>query len=148
MNLHCTAKFAFAILALMPVFALAQDSVPVAHQVSANVPVQGSSRELSAERALLPPAPGPPLDSPAAHNWQLQATIPGAVIHDISFASSLIGYAAAEGGQVWKTTNGGTSWTEVLNLNYPYYFYGVSALTADDVVVSGFYDTSTVTGLI
>jgi len=148
MNLHWTAKFAFAMLALMPVFSLAQDSVPVAHHVSGKVPVQGSTRELAAERPVLPPAPAPPLGIPAAHNWQLQATIPDAVIHDISFASSSIGFAAAEGGQVWKTTNGGASWTEVLNLNYPYYFYGISALTTNDVVVSGFYDTSTVVGLI
>jgi photosystem II stability/assembly factor-like uncharacterized protein len=96
----------------------------------------------------LTPAAKTPLENSAAHHWQLQATLPGAVIHDLSFASPTIGYAAAELGQVWKTTDGGKTWTEVLNLGGPYYFYGVSALNKDDVVISGFYDSSSFEGLI
>lgn len=145
MKFRRCASLAVALLVVLPVFAAAQD---VAHHVSGNVPVQSSSsaRVLSAERPLAPAAE-PRLESPAAHNWQLQATLAGAVIHDLSFASPTIGFAAAELGQVWKTTNGGKSWTEILNLGFPYYFYGVSALTANDVVIAGFND-STSAGLI
>jgi hypothetical protein len=130
---------------LLP-FASAQD---LAHHVSANVPVQpsASSHELSAERPLLPSIQTE-LEKPAGHNWQLQATLPGTVIHDISFASPTTGFAAAEGGQIWKTTNGGKTWTAALNIGYPYYFYGVNALTTQDVVISGFYDSSTFYSLI
>jgi photosystem II stability/assembly factor-like uncharacterized protein len=141
-----------AFLIALPALCAAQESLPLAHHVSANVPVQGSAstRTLSAERPFTPQVatPSPLLESPAAHSWQLQATLPGTVIHDLSFASPLIGYAAAELGQVWKTTDGGKSWTEILNLGGPYYFYGVSALTAKDVVISGFYDSSSFEGLI
>ncbi len=146
------ARFAspFVISIALCIVAIAQD-LPLAHHVSGNVPVNASpsQRELSAERPLMTPASASePLQVPPAHNWQLQASLPGSVIHDIYFASATVGYAAAEAGQIWKTTNGGTSWSEVLNLGYPYYFYGVDALTADDVVISGIYDSSTFEGLI
>lgn len=137
--------FCFFLLAMLPA-ASAQNST---RHVSAIQPVQGRGRALSADRPLARPnAAAKPLPSPQAHNWQLLATLPGAVIHDLSFASPTIGFAAAEGGQVWKTTNAGKSWSEVLNLGYPYYFYGVDALTADDVVISGFYDSTTFESLI
>jgi photosystem II stability/assembly factor-like uncharacterized protein len=144
-----SSSIALALLMILPALMSAQDSLPLAHHVSANVPVQAtqSTHALSADRPL-EPAAEPRLESPTAHNWQLQATLPGAVIHDLSFASPTTGFAAAEGGQIWKTTNGGKSWTEVLNLGYPYYFYGVNALTTDDVVISGFYDSTTFEGLI
>ena len=145
-----SSSFTFFLLIVLPVVAAAQDSVPLAHHVSGNVPVQGAGRALSAERPLIAPvgAAEPQLESPAAHHWQLLATLPGAVIHDLSFASPSIGYAAAELGQIWKTTDGGKTWSEILNLGGPYYFYGVSALTANDVVISGFYDSSNFEGLI
>jgi len=112
--------------------------------VSALSPVQGHSQFLSVERPSS--LPGRSLPSGAverkANPWKLQASLSGAVIHDLSFATAKIGYAAAEAGQVWKTTDGGSHWTEVLNLNYPYYFYGVHAFNANDVVISGFYDSS------
>lgn len=118
-------------------------TAPLASHVSANVPIQGTVHPLSADRPLVPlnPAVAPQL-APAAHHWQLQATLPGTVIHDLAFASPAVGYAAAELGQVWKTSDGGRSWTEVLNLGFPYYFYGVAALTAQKVVISGFNDST------
>lgn len=117
--------------------------------VSGKQPVQGNSREMSAERsqpassqyanALVHRTPNP---------WKLLATLPGAIIHDMAFPTPKIGYAVGEAGQVWKTTNGGVSWTEILNANYPYYWYGVKALSATDLVISGIYDSSTFYGLI
>jgi BNR/Asp-box repeat len=116
--------------------------------VSDRTPVLGSPHEMTAMRPATPSSPrGRDTVDSKANPWQLLATIPGAVIHDISFATPQIGYAAAELGQVWKTTNGGTSWTEVLNLGFPYYFYGVQASGSNDVVISGF-DDSNFEGLI
>ncbi len=147
----CRLSSLFAVLLLLQsAWCFAQESAALRHHISGKVPVQSSSpQELSAERVLTPESSiAAPLENPAAHNWQLQATLPGAVIHDLAFASPTIGYAAAELGQVWKTTNGGKTWTEIVNLGSPYYFYGVSALTANDVVISGFYDSSSFEGLI
>lgn len=85
--------------------------------------------------------------SPNANPWKLLATLPGAVIHDISFPTVKVGYAAAELGQVWKTTDGGAHWKEIVNLGFPYYWFGVKALTTRDVVISGFNDKAG-TGMI
>jgi len=140
-NLNRLSSLAFAVV-VFSLTAFAQDSL-VQH-VSGKVPVQSPQMALSAQRPVVPPVTAAqPLATPAAHNWQLQATLPGAVIHDISFASPLVGYAAAELGQVWKTTDGGHTWAEVLNLGAPYYFYGVQALLDGSIVISGFYDSST-----
>lgn len=111
--------------------------------VAARIPVRGPAREFSAVR----PAVGDPQlrisrVSPKANPWKLQATLSGAVIHDISFPTPLVGYAAAELGQVWKTTNGGSQWTRIMNLGFPYYWFGVKALSPRDVVISGFNDTT------
>src|SRR5207249_52543 len=76
--------------------------------VSGRVPVLGASRELGATRpAGLMGHPAPARLAPDANPWHLAGTIPGAVIHDISFPTLKVGYAAAELGQVWKTTDGG-----------------------------------------
>ncbi|MGC1266358.1 MAG: hypothetical protein WA853_08750, partial [Candidatus Acidiferrum sp.] len=119
MKFHRSSTFTFALLLTTPLFMAAQDSAPLAHHVSGNAPVQASpsSRTLSAERPSVPPvSSAPPLANPPAHNWQLQATLPGTIIHDMTFTSPSIGYAVAEGGQVWKTTNGGKAWSEIFNL--------------------------------
>ncbi len=87
--------------------ASAQTDETVRH-VTGRIPILGPGRELSAERPAV--ASGHPTIravSPKANPWKLQATLPGAVIHDISFPTTSVGYAAAELGQVWKTTNGG-----------------------------------------
>ena len=128
---------------LLAVGSVAQNADLQFH-VAGVTPVQGHSHILSAERLSPYTGSSLPISSVGqkANPWKLQATLSGAVIHDISFATAKIGYAAAEAGQVWKTTDGGSHWTEVLNLSYPYYFYGVHAFNAMDVVISGFYDTS------
>jgi photosystem II stability/assembly factor-like uncharacterized protein len=113
------------------------------HHVAGRSPVQGPGYEMSADR---PASPGTAHTAgsvrPNANAWTLLATLPGAVIHDISFPTTKVGYAAAELGQVWKTTDGGAHWREIVNLGFPYYWFGVHALTAQDVVISGFNDSN------
>jgi len=60
-------------------------------------------------------------------------------VHDVAFVSPTVGYAAAELGQVWETTDGGSSWTEILNRGFPYYYYGI-AVDGQKIVASGFDD--------
>jgi photosystem II stability/assembly factor-like uncharacterized protein len=116
--------------------------------VSARTPMQGPSRELGALRPARIPSDAPRLNSNREANpWRHLATIPGAVVRDIAFANTRIGYAVAELGQVWKTTDGGRTWTAVLNLGFPYYWYGVDTLDPDTVVISGF-DNAAFTGLV
>jgi hypothetical protein len=129
---------------LLVTYAVAQDS-STSTQISRTVPVATASQVLSAIRPTVPAdisaVPRPNSTNIPANNWQLLASLPGTVIHDLIFISPTVGYAAAEVGQVWKTTNSGKTWTEVLNLGFPYYFYGVEA-HGNDVVVSGFIDSA------
>jgi len=129
-----------AVIFGLAVVAPAADDV---RHVSSRVPVIGSGHEMAAMR----PAASTALRTrdavdPNANPWQLLATLPGAVVHDISFSTPQIGYAAAELGQVWKTTNGGANWTRIMNLGFPYYWYGVQASGVNDVVISGFNDSN------
>ena len=129
----------FALLSLLCPLALSQTS----HHVSARVPVQGAVRDFSAERnAGSGNIAQPSASNAQPHAWKKQATLPGAVIHDISFPTTTVGFAAAELGQVWKTTDGGATWTEVMNANFPYYWYGIHAFSPTNVVVSGFNDSN------
>jgi hypothetical protein len=118
---------------LTPITTSAQEDTTVRH-IAGRIPVQGVGREMSADRPTNTNSqPRISHVSPKANPWKLQATLPGAVIHDISFPTTLIGYAAAELGQLWKTTDGGSKWTEIVNLGFPYYWFGVKALSAKDV---------------
>ena len=134
-------------LLLFAVCALAQDSTTTVPHVSLAYPVQTAAHTLSADREMVAPNPAarprPRIANPPANSWKLLATLPGAIVHDMVFVNVLIGYAVAEAGQVWKTTDGGKTWSEVLNLGYPYYFYGVAALNWKTLVVSGFIDSPT-----
>ncbi len=78
------------------------------------------------------------LDKTNSFNWELKFSATGKVFKDVSFATPLVGYIVSELGAVYKTTNGGDNWTNVMNIGFPYYWYGVDALTADTVVISGF----------
>jgi len=71
-------------------------------------------------------------------NWELKFSASGKVFKDVSFATPLVGYIVTELGAVYKTTDGGNNWTSVMNLGFPYYWYGVDALTLDTLVISGF----------
>ena len=70
--------------------------------------------------------------------WVLKFTAPGRVFKDVSFANPLVGYIVTELGSVYKSTDGGDNWQSVMDLGFPYYWYGVHALTPDTVVISGF----------
>jgi photosystem II stability/assembly factor-like uncharacterized protein len=121
--------------------ARAQGADSSVRHVSAFTPVQGQSRELSSDRpASIGSALLTETAQPFVNAWKLEATLPGAVIHDIAFASPQVGYAVAELGQVWKTIDGGSTWTEILNLGFPYYWNGVAA-KGKEVVISGFEDS-------
>jgi hypothetical protein len=125
--------------------ATAQEKMP---HVSGVMPIQAPHHDLLAMRAVVIESSirqpsGKDLVT-ASHTWQLLATLPQTILHDISFATAAVGYAAGEHGQVWKTTNGGKNWVQVLNADTNDYFYGVNALTVKDIVVSGFYDSSSV----
>lgn len=114
---------------------------PLVRQVSARMPVTGgTSVALSALRPAgsAPSATAMTAVGPAVNTWTNQATLVGAVVHDVDFPTPKIGYAAAELGQVWKTTDGGATWTKILNRGFPYYYYGVEALSRQRLVVSGF----------
>jgi photosystem II stability/assembly factor-like uncharacterized protein len=136
-----TISATFLLLLFVSVaFAQSADTV---HHIAGRSPVLGNGREFAADRAAsVHAAPTTSSVSPTANPWKLQATLSGAVIHDISFPTTKIGYAAAELGQVWKTTNGGASWTEILNVGFPYYWFGVTTLSANEVVISGFNDST------
>jgi photosystem II stability/assembly factor-like uncharacterized protein len=122
---------------------------PLVRYVSERVPAQGPGIERAAQRPLSSLPTGvvdavPPLrpSTPFSNSWQLLATLPGAVVKDVSFPTALTGYAAAELGQVWKTTDGGAHWSPVMNLGFPYYWYGVQAMDTNTVVVSGFINNN------
>jgi photosystem II stability/assembly factor-like uncharacterized protein len=62
-------------------------------------------------------------------------------VHDVAFESATVGYAAAELGEVWKTKDGGSTWSLILNRGFPYYYYGI-AVHGSKVVASGFDDSN------
>ena len=120
---------------------------------SSRVPMQGKGpiHILAANRPATIVAPTPPRTRAESarlqtNPWRLQATLSG-VITDLAFPTATIGYAAAELGRVWKTTDGGETWTIVMDLGFPYYWYGVDALSENGVVISGF-DNSNFRGLL
>ena len=126
----------------MPAFSQIADA-PVRHVASCG-PVTGSRRELATERVAVSGHPAPPVSVGRPGNrWTLEATLPNVVIKDIAFPTEDVGYLVAELGQVWKTADGGRSWTQIMDLRFPYYWEGVVAFNANDVVVSGFNDMTT-----
>lgn len=82
-------------------------------------------------------------------NWVLKFTAGGRVFKDISFANTQVGYIVTELGYVYKTSNGGDNWAQVLGLGFPYYWYGVHALSPDTVVIAGFNNQGAInTGVV
>jgi photosystem II stability/assembly factor-like uncharacterized protein len=62
---------------------------------------------------------------------------PGGMVFHAPLASQT-GFAVAELGKVLRTRDGGNTWNTVLNLGFPYYWYGVHAFNAQRAVISGF----------
>ncbi len=73
--------------------------------------------------------------------WTQLQTV-GGVVKGVSFVNPSVGYMSAELGVVYKTTDGGLSWTTVLNLGFPYYWYGVHTFTTQKVLIAGFNNTT------
>ena len=84
---------------------------------------------------------------PLASGWTQASVPPNLFLRAISFATPAVGYAAGELGVVVKTTDGGATWTTVLDAGFPYYWYGVQATSAQSVCVSGF-DNQTGEGIV
>src|SRR5271163_3106859 len=106
----------FAQLLLLGSLSFSQEAGVVTHHVSGALPVASPRHELSAERPqtkhrtiVQPNATGL---AAQGNTWKLLATLPGVIIHDISFPTAKIGYAVGELGQVWKTTDAGNSWVQ------------------------------------
>ena len=76
----------------------------------------------------------------AAFQWVLQSQN-GAVYTDLSMANATRGFASAELGQVYRTTDGET-WQSVMNVGFPRYWYGVHAFSPTKVFISGFQNQS------
>ncbi|MEI7980008.1 MAG: T9SS type A sorting domain-containing protein [Bacteroidota bacterium] len=77
-------------------------------------------------------------------NWVMKFSATGKVFKDVSFADAQAGYIVTELGAVFKSTDGGDNWISVMDLGFPYYWYGVHALSPDTVVISGFNNQSSI----
>ena len=137
---------------LVPGSIKGNETAVTVHYTYGRVPMQGQgpTHILAADRpiATAPAFVDRPARSaqPQTNPWRLQATLSG-VVTDLAFPTASTGYAAAELGRVWKTTDGGDTWTVIMDLGFPYYWYGVDALSENDVVISGF-DNSNFRGLL
>jgi photosystem II stability/assembly factor-like uncharacterized protein len=116
--------------------------------VSGHQRIIGKSQEQSAVRpaGLSPRASAMTPAGKPANTWTKLANLPNAVVHDVTFVSPTEGYAAAELGQVWKTTDGGNHWTKILNRGFPDYYYGIYA-SGQTIMATGF-DDNTLDGLL
>ncbi len=96
-------------------------------------PVVRSSFEMPAPDA---PSRGEDRPSRDGFTWTMQLQT-SAVFTDLSMAGPTHGFASAELGKVYRTTDGAT-WTLVLNLGFPRYWYGVHAFDGLTAFVTGF----------
>jgi photosystem II stability/assembly factor-like uncharacterized protein len=74
-------------------------------------------------------------------DWVPLQTVSG-VVKALSFTRPTVGYMAAELGLIYKTTDGGFTWAPVLNLGFPYYWYGARAFSPERVLIAGFNNTT------
>jgi len=79
--------------------------------------------------------------APEPNTWHELAALPYTWIRQMSFVSAQVGFAAGGNGQVLRTTDGGITWTPVVNAPYPYYWNGVHAVTPNDIVAAGFFNS-------
>ena len=85
--------------------------------------------------SVQPASPGKPS---GGFTWTEQFRGGNWVFEDLSFGDVDHGFAVAELGRVLRTQDGGESWDAVLNLGFPYYWYGVHTFDASRAVISGF----------
>lgn len=137
---RCASVFGLSIAALL--LCGTPSLAATAYHLTLRIPMNGPSKDVGAVRPEVPGIAHPltPVGHPT-NTWTKLANLPGATVHDVAFASPTVGYAAAELGQIWKTTDGGNTWTEVLNRGFPYYYYGI-AVVGQKVFASGFDDTN------
>jgi photosystem II stability/assembly factor-like uncharacterized protein len=118
--------------------------------IATPIPAEVVQRDVVSSGALLARIPASSMDASVASEraegtraeglragWRLQQTV-SKVLMGISFCDAQNGYACAELGGVYRTTNGGTNWSTVMNVGFPYYWYGVHAFSATTAVVAGF----------
>ena len=130
-----------SLAALAAIFSTTAARTETTLHISALVPMNGPSRVVGATRTEgMNPRDLAPDDHPV-NTWTKLVTLPGVVVHDVAFESPTVGFAAAELGQVWKTSNGGKTWKAVLNRGFPYYYYGI-AVNGHTVTASGFDDSN------
>lgn len=140
-NLHGTRAMPLAISLATITLLSAPAQAATTRYVSARLPINGPQKEIGAVRpAGLDGSSLTPTGYPT-NAWTKLATLSGATVHDVAFASPTTGYAAAELGQIWATTNGGQSWKETLNRGFPYYYYGI-AVDGKKITASGFDDNN------
>jgi photosystem II stability/assembly factor-like uncharacterized protein len=138
-------KAVLTVFLLTASLAFSQQAAISSRHVSRIAPLTSPRVDVSAER---PQAPQTTISQPSGHaipanTWNLLATLPGIIIHDVAFPTATIGYAVGESGQVWKTTNGGANWVQQSLSNASSdYFYGVDALSTKKVIITGFFDGS------
>ena len=76
--------------------------------------------------------------TPEPNTWHEVAALPMTWIQDLSFVSARVGFATGGNGQVLRTTDEGVTWTPVIRVGDPYNWYGVHAVTPNDIVAAGF----------
>jgi photosystem II stability/assembly factor-like uncharacterized protein len=138
------ALFLALILAALPVPApSAAPAAAVQRLVAADgstivdvIPKSGPGLDASSETGGAARAPAPAGAAMTGFSWVLQAQNDG-VFTDLSMADATHGFAAAELGRVYRTTDGAT-WQLVMNIGFPRYWYGVHAFTPDSVFITGF----------
>jgi len=74
--------------------------------------------------------------------WQ-DLKAPGLCYRDLAVVSESVMFAVAEGGFVVSTTDGGKTWVQKLSAGGDYYWYGVHAKDANNVIIAGFQDSAT-----
>lgn len=120
-ELPCIMRVAASAIALIAagVLTASASAQQTTRYIGARVPIVGRSVEIGAVRATTPSRSETPPSLRPANSWSKLATLPNATVHDVAFESATVGYAAAELGQVWKTKDGGNSWREILNQDFP-----------------------------
>jgi hypothetical protein len=148
-NFNRILSVIFTIFILLPLSSFSQ-KLDIINQNGSNIILEkspdGLSRIIPQSGTNYNPSPNhiripaPVKDNINLFNWVLKFTAGNRVFKDISFFNPQVGYIVTELGYVYKSTNGGDNWAQVLGLGFPYYWYGVYALSVDTIAIAGFND--------